>query len=153
MICQVLEGKVAETHPRERRVTNEEYRFSRGVIISETDPHGIITYVNRRFCQISGYDRSELIGKNHNIIRHPEMPRAVFRELWSTIERGETWEGFIKNLRKDGRFYWVHTHIEPLYQDGKISGYVAIRRPADPDEIVEAELKYKAQLIQEKARI
>jgi len=140
-------------HLRQKRKGDEEYRFTMGVIISETDTRGIITYANRRFCQISGFDRSELIGKNHNIIRHPEMPKTVFKELWTTIERGERWEGVIKNLRKDGRFYWVHTHIEPLLREGRITGYVAIRRPADPDEVVEAELKYKALLIQEKARM
>jgi len=135
-----------------RQILNEEYRFSKGVILSETDPRGIITYANRRFCQISGYERSELIGQNHNIVRHPEMPKAVFQELWQTIRGRQAWEGLIKNLRKDGRFYWVHTHIEPLRNGGALRGYVAVRRPADPDEIIEAELRYKALLIQEKVR-
>jgi len=133
-------------------VLNEEYRFSQGVILSETDLRGIITYANRRFCQISGYERPELIGKNHNIIRHPDMPRELFRQMWQTIREGRSWEGVIKNLRKDGRYYWVHTHIEPLREGEEVRGYVAVRRPADPDEIIEAELQYKALLIQEKAR-
>jgi aerotaxis receptor len=134
------------------QVVDEEYRFTQGIILSETDPQGIITYANRRFCQISGYERSELIGKNHNIIRHPEMPKEVFRQMWRTIQEGKSWEGVIKNLRKDGRYYWVHTHIDPLRNGEEIRGYVAVRRPADPDEIQEAELQYKALLIQEKAR-
>jgi len=134
------------------QMVDEEYRFSQGVILTETDTKGIITFANRRFCQISGYERLELIGRNHNIIRHPEMPKAVFRQLWQTIQEGRSWEGVIKNLRKDGRYYWVHTHIEPLWKGGEMRGYVAVRRPADPDEIIEAELQYKALLIQEKAR-
>jgi aerotaxis receptor len=137
---------------KDQRVFNEEYRFTGGVILSETDTRGIIIYANRRFCQISGYERRELIGKNHNIIRHPDMPKEVFRRLWQTIQEGKSWEGVIKNLRKDGRFFWVHTHIEPLREGGEIRGYVAVRRPADPDEIAEAELQYKTLLIQEKAR-
>jgi aerotaxis receptor len=134
------------------QVLDEEYRFTQGVIISETDLRGIITYANRRFCQVSGYDRSELVGKNHNIIRHPDMPKEVFRKMWQTIQEGKSWEGVIKNLRKDGRYYWVHTHIEPQWEGDEITGYIAVRRTADPDEIAEAALQYKALLIQEKAR-
>jgi aerotaxis receptor len=131
---------------------DQEYRFSEGVILSETDTEGIITFANHRFCRISGYEHDELIGRNHNIVRHPEMPRELFRRLWETIRQGKTWEGLIKNLRKDGRYYWVHTHIEPLRDGEVIRGYVAVRRPAEPAEIIEADLEYKALLIQEKAR-
>jgi aerotaxis receptor len=134
-------------------VVDQEYRFSgEGVILSETDPLGFITYANHRFCRISGYEMEELRGRNHNIVRHPEMPRELFRRLWETIQAGKAWEGLIKNLRKDGRYYWVHTHIEPIVREGEHRGYVAVRHPADPDEILEAELRYKALLIQEKAR-
>jgi aerotaxis receptor len=134
-------------------VRKQEYRFRDGVILSETDLEGFITYVNQRFCQVSGYEREELIGQNHNIVRHPEMPRGVFRQLWQTITEKEPWEGMIKNLRKDGRYYWVYAHIEPLFRDGRHVGYVAVRRPADRDEVAEAERKYQSMLIQEKARI
>ncbi len=139
--------------PNRSRVSDEEYRFTQGVLLSETDSQGIITYVNRRFCQVSGYDREELLGKNHNIVRHPDMPLEIFRELWETIREGRSWEGLIKNLRKDGRYYWVHTHIDPLRNIEKDEeGYVAVHRPADPEEAREAELRYKTLLIQEKAR-
>ncbi len=139
---------------RERpEVVNEEYRWKEdGVILSETDTNGVITYANHRFYRISGYDQGELLGQTHRVLRHPDMPREVFRRLWETIEAGKAWEGLIKNLRKDGRYYWVHTHVEPLWKDGKIRGYVAVRRRAGADEIHEAELRYKALLIQEKAR-
>jgi len=134
------------------KMLDEEYRFRDGVILSETDLQGIITYANRRFCQISGYERKELIGSNHNIVRHPDMPKEVFRQMWQTLQAGDGWEGLIKNLRKDGRYYWVHTYIEPRWNTEAICGYIAVHRPPDPDEVIEVELQYKALLIQEKAR-
>jgi len=135
---------------RSPKVRDEEYRFTEGVIVSETDKEGIITYVNRRFCHITGYDKEELLGRNHNIIRHPDMPKEVFRQMWSTIQSGKAWEGMLKNLRKDGRFFWVYTYIRPEIRNGEIVGYIAARRPADAEEIAEAELKYKTMRIKRK---
>jgi aerotaxis receptor len=134
------------------KVRDEEYRFTDGVIISETDTKGIITYANRKFCHITGYEKSELIGKNHNIIRHPDMPKEVFRQMWSTIQSGKPWEGMIKNLRKDGRYFWVYTYIRPIIKEEGIAGYIAAIRPADPEEIAEAKMKYNALRTQEKVR-
>ena len=116
---------------------DEEFTFSDGVIVSSTDLKGIITYANRKFCTIAGYDKTELKGKNHNIIRHPDMPKAAFKEVWDTISAGKEWTGIVKNLRKDGRYYWVYSHITPMTQDGEITGYSAARRPASPNEIAE----------------
>jgi aerotaxis receptor len=124
------------------QVRDEEYHLNDGVIISETDTSGVITYVNKKFCQITGYDKDELIGKKYKIIRHPDMPKKIFEELWDTIETGKHWDGLIKNLRKDGRYYWVYTHIEPVENDGKITGYLAIHRPASESEIKDAKIKY-----------
>ena len=135
-----------------REVEQEEFHFTEGVILSETDVHGVITYANRRFSNVSGYARSELIGSQHNIIRHPEMPKELFRELWTTIQSGSVWEGVIKNLRKDGRFYWVHAYITPIWREWQIVGYLSVRRPADSEEIAEAKLKYKSLLIHEQTR-
>ncbi len=129
---------------------NEEYTFQKGLIISSTDINGVITYANRKFCEISGYTKDELIGLNHNIVRHPDMPKAIFKELWDTILDGKEWSGIIKNLRKDGKYYWVYSHITPLVTNGKPSGFTAARRPASETEIEESIPNYNQKLELEK---
>ncbi len=130
---------------------DEEYRFEEGVIVSSTDPRGIITHANRKFCEISGYTKEELKGKNHNVIRHPDMPKAAFKDLWDTIADGKEWIGIVKNLRKDGRYYWVYTHVIPIFNnEGEITGYSAARRPASETEIEESSALYKEMLELEK---
>ena len=116
---------------------DEEYIFKKGLIISSTNLKGIITYANRKFCEIAGYTRGELKGKNHNIVRHPDMPKLAFQEVWETIQSGKEWTGIIKNLRKDGRYYWVYSHITPMLAKEKIVGYTAARRPASSTEVEE----------------
>ena len=116
---------------------DEAFIFKNGLIVSSTDLKGIITYANRKFCNISGYEKEELIGKNHNIVRHPDMPKAAFQEVWDTISEGKDWTGIVKNLRKDGRYYWVYSHISPVFNNGEISGYTAARRPASENEVSE----------------
>jgi len=128
---------------------DEQYTFKDGVIVSDTDLKGIITYSNRKFCEIAGYHKSELIGKNHNIVRHPDMPKAAFKELWETLQKGESWTGTVKNLRKDGRYYWVYTYIAPIIKEGEITGYSAARKPATSTEIEEAEELYERLLREE----
>ncbi len=122
---------------------DEEYTFEDGVIISETDLKGIITFANRNFCKIAGYDKEELLGKSHNVIRHPDMPKATFKDLWDTIKQDKEWVGYIKNLRKDGRYYWVKTFIKPVFKDGKKVGYIAARKPVTQKDKEEMEAKYK----------
>ncbi len=130
---------------------DEEYTFKDGVIVSSTDLKGIITYANRKFCEIADYTKEELTGKNHNIIRHPDMPKAAFKDLWDTIQSGKEWTGIVKNLRKDGRYYWVYSHIAPVKDaEGNITGYTAARRPASKNEIEEAEALYKEMLEKER---
>lgn len=130
---------------------DEEHKFSDGLILSSTDLKGIITYANRKFCEIAGYTKKELTGKNHNIVRHPDMPKAAFKELWDTIQAGKEWTGLVKNLRKDGRYYWVYSHITPVMNDeGEIVGYTAARRPASENEIHECIPLYKEMVAQEK---
>lgn len=114
---------------------DEEYIFEKGLIVSSTDLKGLITYANRKFCEIAGYTKDELKGKNHNIVRHPDMPKAAFQEVWDTIQAGKEWTGVVKNLRKDGRYYWVYSHISPVVTEGEITGYTAARRPASKIEI------------------
>jgi aerotaxis receptor len=128
---------------------NEEYTFSEGLIVSSTDTKGIITYANRKFCEIAGYAKSELVGKNHNIVRHPDMPKAAFKEVWETLQKGAAWNGIVKNLRKDGRYYWVYSHITPILSDGTLTGYTAARRPATKTEIIEIQPLYEKLLKQE----
>lgn len=99
------------------------------VIISQTDLNGFITYASEAFCIISGYSKEELLGENHNIVRHPETPSALFEEMWSTITSGDKWKGEIKNLKKGGGFYWVDTYIVPLQDiNGSRTGYMAVRQ-------------------------
>lgn len=128
---------------------DEEYIFEKGLIISSTDLSGVITYANRKFCEISGYSKDELIGKNHNILRHPDMPKAAFQELWDTIKASKEWSGLVKNLRKDGRYYWVYSHISPVYEGNEIIGYTAARRPASKAEIEETTPIYQELLAKE----
>ncbi|MEA3373180.1 MAG: PAS domain-containing protein [Campylobacterota bacterium] len=97
------------------------------LIISRTDLSGIITYVNDTFAEISGYDNDELIGQSHNILRHPDMPHSVFKTLWDTIEAGNSWEGYVKNRRKDNGYYWVYANISGVYKDGKLVEYKSLR--------------------------
>ena len=116
---------------------DEEYQFDDGLIISSTNLSGIITYANRKFCEISTYTKQELIGKNHNIVRHPDMPKEAFKNLWETLHAGKSWTGIIKNLRKDGKYYWVHSYITPITDNNETIGYSAARRPASTTEIAE----------------
>jgi aerotaxis receptor len=116
---------------------DEEYVFEKGLIVSSTDLKGIITYANRKFCEIAGYNKDELKDKNHNIVRHPDMPKVAFQEVWDTIQSGKEWTGIVKNLRKDGRYYWVYSHISPIIVNDEITGYTAARRPASATEIEE----------------
>jgi PAS domain S-box-containing protein len=108
----------------------QEYKdtVDRSSIVSKTDKRGIITFVNDKFCEISGYSLAELIGKPHNIVRHPDMPKEIFEELWQTILSGQVWEGIVKNRKKDGSPYWVQTTINPIVDiDGNIVEYIGVR--------------------------
>ena len=118
--------------------TNEEYIFSKGLILSSTDLTGTITYANRKFSEISGYSNEELVGQQHNILRHPDMPKSIFKDLWDSIQSEKEWTGVIKNLRKDGKYYWTYSYITPIVLDGTLTGFAAARRPASTTEIEES---------------
>lgn len=116
--------KRAITPTRVERVMRES-----DFIVSKTNPKGIITYGNPIFVEFSGYTEDELIGTQHNIIRHPDMPRAAFKLAWDTIQGGKEFFAYVKNMSKDGGFYWVFTHITPDFApDGSIVGYTSVRR-------------------------
>lgn len=112
-------------------------------LISETDLRGIITRVNSSFCKVSGYTEEELIGKPHNIVRHPDVPREMFADLWRTIQAGERWVGVVKNRAKNGDHYWVKAVVSPIVQGGKVVGYRSVRRKPSREEITEAEELYR----------
>lgn len=126
-------------------------------IVSTTDTRGIITYVNDIFCKTSGYTKDELIGKPHNIIRHPEMSKDIFENLWSLIKRGLTWNGKIKNMAKDGNTYYVDANIFPLFYDDNqtIKGYMGVRFLTTDLEIEKRQFKQKVvqNLIKQKSII
>jgi aerotaxis receptor len=126
---------------------DEEFIYEGNVIVSQTDLQGVLVYANRKFCEISAYKRNELINKPHNIIRHPDMPKAVFQKMWETISGGQAWNGLIKNLRKDGLYYWVDAEILPIVDNEKnITGYIAVRKPSSRKNIDETQEIYKKML-------
>ncbi len=98
------------------------------LIVSTTTPEGIITCVNQSFIDMSGFIEEELIGAPHSILRHPDMPPAAFQDLWDTVKEGKKWQGFVKNLRKDGGYYWVKATVIPNIRHGKLAGYTSVRR-------------------------
>ncbi len=129
---------------------DEEVPFDGGIMITETDPAGVITYANRKFREMTGYSKEELIGSPHNINRHPDMPKAAFAQMWDTIKRGEMWEGYVKNMRKDGKYYWVIVWIKPKFDDnGNIVGYIAGRKVPDREQVAKYEKIYKQMRAQE----
>ncbi len=106
------------------------------VITSSTNPKGAIVYINDDFLKISGFSEDELVGKNHNIVRHPDMPPAAFSDLWETLKSGKQWMGLVKNRCKNGDFYWVDAYVTPMLKNGQIAGHESTR--IKPDEIVKA---------------
>lgn len=120
-------------------------------IVSKTDMKGIITYGNRIFIEFSGYNEDELIGAQHNIIRHPDMPRAVFSLLWDTIAKGKEISAYVKNLAKDGSFYWVFANVTPDFDErGNINGYFSVRRKPKAEAVKTVSGLYQAMLDAEK---
>lgn len=112
------------------------------LIISETDEKGNITYANSNFIEISGFNEKELIGHPHNIVRHPDMPRTAFKLVWDSLKNKGFWEGYVKNLRKDGKFYWVYSTImKKVDRDNNIS-YMSIRTKPKKADIETAERLY-----------
>jgi aerotaxis receptor len=114
------------------------------LIVSRTNLKGEITYANEVFAHISGYSVEELIGKPHNIVRHPDMPKAIFKQMWQTIKEYNKWVGVIKNMRKDGGFYWVKAEVSGVFKDHVLYEYKSIRTPIGYEEKLETQKKYDA---------
>lgn len=129
---------------------NEEYIYLDEIIISQSDLYGKITYVNNAFCEISGYERNNLIGSTYEIIRHPDMPKTVFGKLWTTINDGQSWNGLVKNLRSDGQYYWDELSVLPIKDEkNTITGFISSSRCASRKNIKENEAVYEKILISE----
>ncbi len=112
--------------------------IDKNIITSSTDVKGKITYTSEAFCKISGYTKDELIGQNHNIVRHPDMGKEIYEDLWAHLLEDKEWVGEIKNLKKDGSFYWVEANISPIYDfDGNKVGYTAIRQDITDKKLIE----------------
>ena len=133
-------------------VLDEEIKFSKKkFIVSKTDLKGKIIFTNKNFCEVSGYDEAELMGAPHNVLRHPDMPRAVFFVVWQALKAGQPISGVIKNLAKSGEYYWVIADLEPQFDlKGEVVALTAFRRAAPQDVIDTTEELYATMLTIEK---
>ncbi|WP_434663468.1 methyl-accepting chemotaxis protein [Aeromonas sp. NJAU223] len=128
-------------------IVDSEVEFPADVqLVSTTDLRGVITYANPAFCRIAGYQVDELVGQNHNLVRHPDMPKVAFADLWDRLKEGNPWRGVVKNRCKDGRYYWVDAYVTPIYEQGQISGYQSVRCKPEPQLKQVASQAYQALL-------
>jgi len=126
-------------------VTDNEFKLTeQHSIVSTTDLKGITTYTNKDFIDISGFEKDELIGKNHNVVRHPDMPIEAFADLWNTLKDGRSWMGIVKNRCKNGDYYWVDAYVTPTFENGQVSGYQSVRAKPDQDCVDRADQLYTA---------
>ena len=133
--------------------TKVEKVFNGGIMITETDKSGIITYTNQRFREITGYTKEELIGSPHSIIRHPDMPKIAFKKMWETIKSGEYWNGHVKNMCKDGSYYTVEVWSKARFdENNNIIGYIAGRMVPSKLDLEESLALYKKLLKEEQDR-
>ena len=113
-------------------------------LVSQTDEKGVILFANDDFCKIAGYPLEELVGKPHSIVRHPDMPKAAFKDLWNTVKSDKVWSGYVKNKTKDGGYYWVYATVYPMYDEVRhAKTYMSCRRKPSKQEIADAENLYK----------
>jgi len=112
------------------------------IIISRTDIKGIITFANDVFCEISGYEEDEIVGKSHNVVRHPDMPKSIFKDLWNDLKHKGKWSGIVKNMRKDKGYYWVNATVSGVYKKGRLLGYKSIRTPISNEDKVKHQKLY-----------
>nr|WP_197057909.1 PAS domain-containing methyl-accepting chemotaxis protein [Vibrio variabilis] len=136
--------KMSAAQERETSLRDDEQ------LVSTTDTKGVITYSNDAFCRIAEYHRDELIGQNHNIVRHSDMPKAAFADMWANLKQGKAWRGIVKNRTKSGGYYWVDAYVTPIYDNGTISGYQSVRVKPKPEWVRIASAAYQGLLNAEK---
>ncbi|PPC77160.1 chemotaxis protein [Pokkaliibacter plantistimulans] len=125
-------------------ITDNEVKLKDGEeLVTKTDLKGTITYVNPAFIQISGFSEEELLGHNHNVVRHPDMPQAAFKDLWDTLKLGRPWNKLVKNRCKNGDYYWVKANVTPITRDGKVVEYMSVRTLPSAEEVATAERLYE----------
>lgn len=112
-------------------------------LVTKTDLQGMITYANPAFIEISGFTEQELVGEHHNVVRHPDMPEAAFKDLWSTLQMGRPWVGMVKNRCKNGDYYWVKANVTPLMKGGRVAEYMSVRSKPTEKEVNDAERLYE----------
>ena len=118
---------------------NEEIKMSiSDIIVTETDDKGIIIFANEDFCKIAGYKKEELLGSPHNMVRHSDMPKAAFKDLWQTVQSGKIWKGIVKNKTKNGGFYWVNATAYPSKKANGELRYISIRIKPTDKEVADA---------------
>jgi len=120
-----------------------EYTFTQNLIY-EIDTYGIITYANQNFCQVTGFRKEELIGKNHSIFKHPDVPQELYENLWSTKKRLKQWFSTLKNMRRDGMYFWSDIHCTVKYDNDteKVSGFIIVHKPTSTSNIEEETERY-----------
>ncbi|WP_438971334.1 PAS domain-containing protein, partial [Methylophaga sp.] len=123
-------------------VTDTEVKFTRP-LISTTDLKGIVNGFNKDFIDVSGFDADDLMGVNHNIIRHPDMPPAAFADLWKTVKDKNHWMGIVKNRTKSGDYYWVDAYVTPIFKGNEVIGYESVRSVPSEERVSRAEKVYK----------
>jgi aerotaxis receptor len=123
---------------------------STDLLVSETDVRGVIRYANDDFCRIAEYAVDELEGQAHNIVRHEDMPKAAFKDLWDTIKAGRVWHGFVKNKTKNNNFYWVFATVYPYTDSKGQEGYMSVRKMASREEVQVHEKLYVKMMQEER---
>jgi len=125
-------------------VTQREYPFPQGVtLMSTTDTQSHVTYANEAFVEVSGFERDEILGQPHNLVRHPDMPKEAFADMWVTLKGGESWTALVKNRRKNGDHYWVRANATPIERSGEVTGYMSVRTQPTAEEIAAADALYR----------
>ena len=134
-------------------VTDHEIKLVNGQeLVTKTDLNGVLTFINLAFIEISGFSEEDLMGQNHNIVRHPDMPTQAFKDLWSTLKLGRPWSKLVKNRCKNGDYYWVKAHVTPVFRNGEMVEYMSVRtRPTEAE--IEASAKLYAQLRKEEVTL
>jgi aerotaxis receptor len=130
---------------RNEPITQREFEFpDNATLMSTTDTSSHITYANAAFSEVSGFQRAEIQGQPHNLVRHPDMPREAFADMWATLKQGQPWTGLVKNRRKNGDHYWVRANAMPVVRNGRTAGYMSVRTKPSRDEISQAEALYRS---------